>query len=110
MRRSRRLGRVARHGELPALRAPAADAAARGTAKLAAGRSEDDDRRPRGKDGKPKAGRYKREFGVPQDKAQENFTDPDSRLMERAGDGWDAGYNARKRPWTMRRTSSWRPN
>lgn len=63
-------------------------------ADLERGRSDDDDRRPKGKDGKPKGGRYKREFGVPEDKAQENFTDPDSRIMKRAGGGYDAGYNA----------------
>ncbi|TDP79592.1 transposase [Aquabacterium commune] len=44
-------------------------------ADLERGRSEDDDRRPRGPDGQPRGGRYKREFGVPEDKAQENFTD-----------------------------------
>ena len=42
----------------------------------------------------PRGGRYKREFGVPQDKAQDNFTDPDSRIMKRAGGGFDASYNA----------------
>lgn len=47
-------------------------------ADLQRGRSDDDDRRRRGPDGKPQGGRYKREFGVPEDKAQENFTDPDS--------------------------------
>jgi hypothetical protein len=31
---------------------------------------------------------------VPEDKAQENFTDPDSRIMKRAGGGFDAAYNA----------------
>ena len=45
-------------------------------------------------DDKPRGGRYKREFGVPEDKAQENFTDPDSRIMTRAGGGYDASYNA----------------
>jgi transposase len=63
-------------------------------ADLSRGRSEDDDRKPKGKDGKPKGGRYKRDFGVPKDEAQENFTDPDSRIMKRAGGGFDAGYNA----------------
>ncbi|AYH43682.1 IS1182 family transposase [Azoarcus sp. DN11] len=63
-------------------------------ADQARGRSDDDDRRPRGGDGKPKGGRYKRDFGVPEDKAQENFTDPDSRIMKRAGGGFDPGYNA----------------
>ena len=58
------------------------------------GRRDDDDRRPRGPDGKPSGGRYKREFGVPEDKAQENFTDPDSRIMKRAGGGFDPGDNA----------------
>jgi hypothetical protein len=61
---------------------------------LERGRSDDDDRRPRGPDGQPRGGRYKREFGVPEDKAQENFTDPDSRIMKRAGGGFDPAYNA----------------
>ena len=63
-------------------------------ADLERGRSDDDDRRPRGPDGKAKGGRYKREFGVPEAKAQENFTDPDSRIMKRAGGGFDPAYNA----------------
>lgn len=62
-------------------------------ADLARGRSEDDDQKPRGKDGKPKGGRYKQPFGVPEDKAQDNFTDPDSRIMRRAGGGFDPAYN-----------------
>jgi len=62
-------------------------------ADLARGRSEDDEQKPRGKDGKPKGGRYKRPFGVPEDKAQDNFTDPDSRIMLRAGGGFDPAYN-----------------
>ena len=63
-------------------------------ADIQRGRDPDDHNKPRGKDGKPKGGRYKRDFGVPKDTAQENFTDPDSRLMKRAGGGFDAGYNA----------------
>ena len=63
-------------------------------ADLQRGRSQDDERKPRNKDGKPKGGRYKRDFGVPEDKAQENFTDPDSRIMKRTGGGFDAAYNA----------------
>jgi transposase len=63
-------------------------------ADTARGRSEDDDRRPRGPDGKPKGGRYKRDFGEPKPKAQENFTDPDSRIMKRTGGGFDQSYNA----------------
>jgi len=58
------------------------------------GRRDDDDRRPRDGDGNPKGGRYKRAFGVPEAKAQENFTDPDSRIMKRAGGGFDPSYNA----------------
>ena len=63
-------------------------------ADLQHGRNKDDERKPRNKDGKPKGGRYKRDFGVPEDKAQENFTDADSRIMKRAGGGFDAAYNA----------------
>ena len=62
-------------------------------ADLARGRSEDDDQKPRGPDGKPKGGRYKKPFGVPEDKAQDNFTDPQSRIMKRTGGGFDAAYN-----------------
>jgi len=59
------------------------------------GRSADDERLPRDKDGKPKAGRpYARDFGVPPDKAQMSFTDSDSRIMRRAGGGFDYSYNA----------------
>lgn len=57
-------------------------------------RQRQDDDRKRGEDGNPKGGRYKREFGVPEAKAQDNFTDPDSRIMQRAGGGFDASYNA----------------
>lgn len=63
-------------------------------ADAARGRSEDDQRKPRDKDGKPKGGRYKRDFGVPKDSAQESFTDTDSRIMKRAGGGYDYSYNA----------------
>ena len=63
-------------------------------ADLERGRSDDDDQKPRGQDCKPKGGRYKRPFGVPQDKDQDNFTDPDSRVMPRAGGGFDPAYNA----------------
>jgi transposase len=62
-------------------------------ADLARGRSDDDDQKPRGPDGKPKGGRYKRPFGVPEDKDQDNFTDPESRIMKRAGGGFDPAYN-----------------
>lgn len=61
----------------------------------ARGRSEDDERKPRDKNGRPKRGpRYKRGFGVPKDTDQESFTDSDSRIMKRAGGGFDQSYNA----------------
>ena len=63
-------------------------------ADAARGRSQDDQRKPRDKDGRPKGGRYKRDFGVPKDNAQESFTDKDSRIMKRAGGGYDYSYNA----------------
>lgn len=59
------------------------------------GRTLDDERKPRGKDGKPKGGKpYQRDFGVPAPKAQDSFTDPESRIMKRAGGGFDYSYNA----------------
>jgi transposase len=59
------------------------------------GRSQDDERRPKNKDGKPKGGKpYERDFGVPPAKAQDSFTDPESRIMKRAGGGFDYSYNA----------------
>jgi hypothetical protein len=52
------------------------------------GRHEDDDRKPPGYRGP----RFKRDFGVPEDKAQSNFTDPESRIMK-TGDGYQQCYN-----------------
>jgi transposase len=43
-----------------------------------------------GRRGKP----YKRPHGVPEDKAQENFTDPDSRIMKTSTEGFQQCYNA----------------
>ncbi|ASJ70667.1 IS1182 family transposase [Granulosicoccus antarcticus] len=58
------------------------------------GRSEDDDQQPRNPDGSAKRGpKYKRKFGTPEDKAQENFTDPDSRIMKHSNGGFDQSYN-----------------
>jgi transposase len=48
----------------------------------------DEDRK--GKPGKP----FKRRFGEPEPKAQENFTDPDSRIMKRGSSGFEQCYNA----------------
>lgn len=59
------------------------------------GRSQGDERKPRDRDGKPRGGKpYQRDFGVPPAKAQDSFTDPESRIMKRAGGGFDYSYNA----------------
>jgi transposase len=55
----------------------------------AKGRHEGDGGRPNGKKGKP----FKRKFGSPPEKAQENFTDPESRIMK-MGNGFEQSYNA----------------
>jgi transposase len=52
------------------------------------GRDPDDQDRP----GKP-GPRFKRPFGEPKASAQENFTDPDSRIMKRGSSGFDQCYN-----------------
>jgi transposase len=54
-----------------------------------AGREPDDQDRT-GKPGKP----FKRAFGEPDAKAQENFTDPDSRIMKRGSAGFEQCYNS----------------
>lgn len=60
----------------------------------ARGRSENDERKPRKPDGTPKGGGpYARDFGVPEDTAQDNFTDPDSRIMKQSNGGFDQSYN-----------------
>ena len=76
-------------------------------ADTARGRSENDQRKPRGKDGKPKGGRYTRDFGVPKDNAQESFTDTDNRIMKRAGGGVMTTATTRTRRWTKPRSSWW---
>ncbi len=59
------------------------------------GRTPDDERKPKDKDGKPKGGKpYQRDFGVPAPKSQDSFTDPQARIMKRAGGGFDYSYNA----------------
>jgi hypothetical protein len=57
-------------------------------ADRAKGRDEDDENKP-GKRG-PK---FKRSFGRPPDRAQDNFTDPDSRIMKDSK-GFEQSYNA----------------
>jgi IS5 family transposase len=70
------------------------DAIAQARARLEQRQRETELGKGRDPDDKPRGGRYKREFGVPEDKAQDNFTDPDSRIMTRSGGGYDASYNA----------------
>ena len=53
------------------------------------GREPDDQDRP----GKPGPS-FKRPFGEPKASAQENFTDPDSRIMKRGSSGFEQCYNA----------------
>ena len=57
-------------------------------ADRAAGRSKDDQDKP----GKP-GPKFKRAFGQPQEKTQDNFTDPDSRMMKDSK-GFEQCYNA----------------
>lgn len=57
-------------------------------ADQARGRHPDDNRRPPGGRG----GSYKRDFGVPEERAQSNFTDPDSRIMN-TSEGYQQCYN-----------------
>jgi len=53
------------------------------------GRRVDENNQTRGPGGRS----CKRPFGVPEDKAQDNFTDPQSRIMKTA-EGFQQGYNA----------------
>lgn len=53
------------------------------------GRHPDDDQRPGDGAGRP----FKHPFGVPEDKAQDNFTDPQSRIMKMGG-SFEQSYNA----------------
>lgn len=60
------------------------------------GRSPEDDKGPDGSDNeqpKKKGRAFARPFGVPEPKAQENFTDPDSRIMKTSA-GFEQCYNA----------------
>ena len=54
----------------------------------ARGRQPDQDRHPKG--GRP----YKRGYGEPDEKAQSNFTDPESGIMKTSSEGFQQCYNA----------------
>ena len=48
-----------------------------------------------GQDRNPKGGRpYKRAYGEPEEKAQSNFTDPESSIMKTSSEGFQQCYNA----------------
>ncbi len=95
-----RLGADVRGDELPAeLRRREERLAAIRAAKArleAAARSADDTRgRQPGQARNPKGGRpYKRAYGEPEEKAQSNFTDPESGIMKTSNDGFQQCYNA----------------
>ena len=95
-----RLGAEVRGDELPAeLRRREARLAAIRAAKArleAAARAADDARgRQPGQDRNPKGGPpYKRSYGEPDPKAQSNFTDPESSIMNTSSEGFQQCYNA----------------
>ena len=64
--------------------------------RLAAQREADDERgRKVGQERNPKGGRpYKRGYGEVEEKAQSNFTDPESRIMKTSTEGFQQCYNA----------------
>ena len=66
-------------------------------ARLEAEQRAKDDARGRkpGQKRNPKGGRpYKRKYGEPDEKAQSNFTDPESRIMKTSSEGFQQSYNA----------------
>ena len=66
-------------------------------ARLEAEQRAKDDARGRkpGQDRNPKGGHpYKRSYGEPDDAAQSNFTDPESRIMKTSSEGFQQSYNA----------------
>ena len=95
-----RLGAEVRGDDLPAeLRRREARLAAIREAKArleAAARAADDARgRQPGQDRNPQGGPpYKRAYGEPDEKAQSNFTDPESSIMKTSSEGFQQCYNA----------------
>jgi transposase len=78
-RREQRLGAIAAAQERLRARQAAAD--------REQGRKPEDERKGKGRK------RFARDFGAPAEKAQDNFTDPESRIMK-TGDGFQQCYNA----------------
>ena len=60
--------------------------------RLEAAQAEEDEKSGRGTS--ERGPKLKRENGVPQDKAQSNFTDPESRIMKSASGAFEQSYNA----------------
>ena len=95
-----RFGKALRGDELPGeLRRREDRLAAIRAAKVrlqARAREVDEGRgRQPGEKRNPKGGRpYKRDHGEPEDKAQDNFTDPESRIMKTSSEGFQQCYNA----------------
>ncbi len=94
-----RFGEAFRGDELPEeLRRREDRAAIRAArARLEARQREADEARGRkpGSKRNPKGGwPYKREYGEPDEKAQDNFTDPESRIMKTSTEGFQQCYNA----------------
>ena len=95
-----RFGEEARGDELPEelkRREDRLSAIRAAKARLEAGQRAADDARGRkpGQERNPKGGRpYKRAYGEPDDKAQSNFTDPESRIMRTSSEGFQQSYNA----------------
>ena len=66
-------------------------------ARLVARQREADEargRKPGQKRNRKGARVYKREYGEPEEKAQDNFTDPQSRIMKTSAEGFQQCYNA----------------
>ena len=96
----KRYGRDRRGDELPAelsRREERLKKIAEARKRLEARQAEEDreaGREPGDQDRTGKPGRpFKRRFGEPEEKAQENFTDPDSRIMKRGSSGFEQCYN-----------------
>ena len=95
-----RYGEDARGDELPEELKGREDRLAairRAKARLEAEQRAADDARGRkpGQKRNPKGGHpYKRPYGEPEEKAQSNFTDPESRIMKTSSEGFQQCYNA----------------
>ena len=95
-----RYGEDQRGGELPEElrrredRLAAIEAAKQRLEAAQRGANHEQRRKP-GQERHPKGGRsYKRDYGEPEEKAQSNFTDPESQIMKTSTEGFQQCYNA----------------